>query len=82
MYDRLLKITYFVTTTEGTLVEGVLLRLFDRDNVSKLHRLLKSVMSNKGPQFVAKLTKELNRMLGIETRLSIAFHTQTDRQTE
>ena len=26
--------------------------------------------------------KELNRMLGIETRLSIAFHLQTDGQTE
>ncbi len=33
-------------------------------------------------QFVAKLTKELNRMLGIEIKLSIAFHPQADGQTE
>jgi len=28
------------------------------------------------------LTKELNKMLGIETKLSMAYHLQTDRQTE
>ncbi len=37
---------------------------------------------DRGPQFVAELTRELNRMLGIKTKLSIAFHPQTDRQTE
>ena len=41
-----------------------------------------SVVSDRGPQFAAELTKELNRMLGIETRLSIAFHLQTDGQME
>ena len=39
-------------------------------------------MSDRGPQFVAELTKELNRMLGIKTKLSMAFHPQTDGQTE
>jgi len=39
-------------------------------------------MSDRGPQFVAELVKELNKMLGIETRLSTAFHPQTDEQTE
>ena len=41
-----------------------------------------SVVSDRRPQFVAELTKELNRILGIETRLLTAFHPQTDRQTE
>ena len=39
-------------------------------------------MSNRRPQFVAELTKELNRMLGIKTKLSTVFHPQTDGQTE
>ena len=78
--DRLSKMTHFVATTEGTLAEG-LARLL-RDNVWKLHRLLESVVSDRGPQFAAELTKELNRMLWIKTKLSMAFHPQTDGQTE
>ena len=72
--------TYFVATTKETLAEG-LARLF-RDNIWKLHGLPESVVSDRGPQFAVKLTKELNRMLGIEMRLSIVFHPQTDGQME
>ena len=71
---------HFVVTTEATLAEG-LARLF-RDNIWKLHGLPESVVLDRGPQFAAELMKELNRMLGIETRLSTAFHPQTDGQTE
>ena len=78
VYNRLLK--NFVATIERTSVEG-LARLF-WDNVWKLHRLLESVVLDKGPQFAAELTKELNRMLGIKTKLSTVFHPQTNRQTE
>jgi len=78
--DRLSKMTHFVATMEGTSAEG-LARLF-RDNVWKLHGLLESVVSDRGPQFAVELTKELNRMLGIKTKLSTAFHPQTDGQTE
>ena len=78
--NRLSKMAHFVATTEGTSAEG-LARLF-QDNIWKLHRLPESVVSNRGPQFVAELTKELNKMLGIETRLSTVFYPQTDGQTE
>ena len=78
--DRLFKMTHFVATTEGTSVEG-LARLF-RDNVWKLYRLPESVVLDKRPQFAAGMTKELNRILGIKTKLLTAFHLQTDRQTE
>jgi len=78
--DRLSKMMHFVATTEGTLAEG-LARLF-RDNVWKLHGLPESMVLDRGPQFAAELTKELNRILGIETRLLTAFHLQTNGQME
>jgi len=68
--------TYFVATTKGTLAKG-LARLF-RNNVWKLHGLPESVISDRGLQFVVELTKELNKMLEIEMRLSTVFHPQTD----
>ena len=40
------------------------------------------MISNREPQFVMELTKELNKMLGLETRLLIVFHSYTDGQTE
>ena len=44
--------------------------------------MLESVVSDRGPQFATELTKELNKMLGIKTKLSIVFHLQTDGQME
>jgi len=78
--DRLLKMTHFVATTEGMSAER-LARLF-RDNIWKLHGLPESVVSDREPQLAAELTKELNRMLGIKTKLSTVFHPQMDGQTE
>ena len=46
------------------------------------HGLPESIISDRGPQFVAQLTKELNAMLGIRSDLAIAFHPQSNGQTE
>jgi len=78
--DRLTKMVHFIPTTEKTSAEG-LARLF-RDNVWKLHGLSESIISDRGPQFAAGLMRELNEMLGIKSKLSTAFHPQTDGQTE
>ena len=78
--DQLSKMTHFVATTEETSAEG-LARLF-RNNIWKLHGLLESVISDRGPQFVAELTRELNRMLEIKTKLLTTSHPQIDGQTE
>jgi len=50
--------------------------------VWKLHGLLKCVVSDRRSQFVASFTKELYRLLGIQISSSIAWHPQTDGQTE
>jgi len=78
--DRLTKMVHFIPTTEKTSAEG-LARLF-RDNVWKLHGLPESIILDRGPQFAAGLMRELNEMLGIKSKLSMAFHPQTDGQTE
>ena len=78
--DQLSKMTHFVATIEGTSAEE-LARLF-QDNVWKLHGLPESMILDQGPQFAAELTKKLNQMLDIETKLFTAFHPQTDGQTE
>ena len=78
--DWLTKMVHFIPTTEKTLAEG-LARLF-RDNVWKLHGLPESIISDRGPQFVAGLMRKLNGMLGIESKLLTAFHLQIDGQTK
>ena len=59
--DRFSKISHFVVMTEKITVKG-LARLF-RDNVWKLHGLPESVISDRGPQFVAGMMRGLNKMI-------------------
>ena len=39
-------------------------------------------MSDRRSQFVVEIMKKLNSILGIETKLSTSFYSQTDDQTE
>jgi len=71
---------YFIPTIEKISAEK-LARLF-RDNMWKLHSLPESIISDREPQFMAELIRELNQMLGIESKMSTAFHPQTDGQTK
>ena len=74
------KIVHFVPTMEKTSVERVA-RLF-WDNIWKLHELPESTIMDRGAQLIAGMMKELNQMLGIDMKLSIAYHLQTDSQTK
>jgi len=47
-----------------------------------LHGLPESIISDRGVQFAVEMMRELNNLLGIQTKLSIAYHPQTDRQIE
>jgi len=78
--DWLTKMVHFIPTAEKTMAEG-LAKLF-RDNVWKLHGLPKSIISDRGLQFMAGLMRELNQILGIKSKMSTVFHPQTDGQTE
>jgi len=78
--DRLTKMAHFIPTTEKTTAGG-LAQLF-RDNIWKLHGLPESIISDRGPQFAAGVMRKLNAMLEIDSKLSTAFHPQTDGQME
>jgi len=78
--DSVSKRAHFILTHTTMTAEGAA-RLF-LHQVWKLHGLPKCVVSDCGPQFVARFTRELYRLLGIKLASSIAWHPQTDRQTE
>jgi len=78
--DAVSKRVHFILMHTTVIAEGAA-RLF-LHHVWKLHGLPKRVVSDCGPQFVALFTKELYRLLGIQISSSIAWHPQTDRQTE
>ena len=78
--DRLSKMVHLIPTTARLSSEG-LARLF-RDNVWKHHGLPEQIISDRGPQFVSGFMRELNKLLGIKTSPSTAYHPQTDGQTE
>jgi len=41
-----------------------------------------AIILDQGPQFVAQVTQELWRKLGIKQKLSTAFHPQTDGESK
>ena len=70
--DSVSKRAHFILTHMTVTVEGAA-RLF-LYQVWKLHSLLKCVISDRGPQFVACFTRELYCLLGIRLASSIAWH--------
>jgi len=68
--DLVLKRAHFIPTHMMVTAEGAA-QLF-LHQVWKLHGLPKHVVSDRGPQFVARFTKELYRLLGIKLASSTA----------
>jgi len=78
--DSVSKRAHFIPTHTMVTVEGAA-RLF-LHQVWKLYGLPKCVISDRGPQFIARFTRELYHLLGIKLASSTAWHSQTDKQTE
>jgi len=78
--DAVSKRVHFIPTHTTVTAEGAV-RLF-LHYVWKLHGLLKHVVSDRRPQFIALFTKELYRLLGIRISSSTAWYPQTDGQME
>jgi hypothetical protein len=56
-------------------------RLF-QNNVWSQYGLPRTIIRNRGPQFVSQFMRDLLKLLGIKGNPSMAYHPQTDRQTE
>ncbi|KAI5115580.1 hypothetical protein M0805_009653 [Coniferiporia weirii] len=52
------------------------------DNVYRRFGLPKCIISDRGPQFASQVFQTLCTHLGIKSKLSMAYHPQTDGQTE
>ena len=78
--DRLSKQRHLVPCTTTITAEG-LSELFIH-NVFRLHGLPDTIISDRGTQFASDFWTHLCHCLGIDRRLSTAFHPQTDGQTE
>ena len=78
--DSVSKRAYFIPMHMMVTAEEAA-RLF-LHQVWKLYSLPKCVISDHGPQFVARFTRELYYLLGIKLASSTTWHPQTNRQTE
>jgi len=67
-------------TTTNISLEGIA-KIY-RDDIWKLHGIPRKILSDRGPQFASKFMEELTKALGTKRQLSIAYHSQTDGQTE
>jgi hypothetical protein len=78
--DRLTKIAHFlpvrVKYTVATCAELYIARILS------LHGVPKTIVSDRGPQFVSKFWEELHKALDTKLLHSSAYHPQTSGQTE
>jgi transposase InsO family protein len=78
--DSLTKCAPFILMHTTINTEGTAL-LFLKE-VWKHHGTPRVVVSDRGPQFVAGFTRKLYKLLGIKLAMSMAYHPQTNGQTE
>jgi transposase InsO family protein len=78
--DRLTKVTHFILV-RATYVRDKLAKLYI-DNILKLHGVPKSIVFDRGSQFVSKFWRSLHQALKTKLDFSSAYHPQSDVQTE
>ena len=53
-----------------------------RVNIWKLHGISRKIFSDQESQFASKFVEEFTKVLGTKRQLLMAYHPQTDSQTE
>jgi len=52
------------------------------DEIWKMHRIPRKILSDRGPQFMSRFMEELMKTLGTKNMLSTVYYPQSDRQME
>jgi len=78
--DRFTKMIRPKVMTTNILSEGIA-KIY-RNEIWKLYGVPRTILSNQGPQFALKFMEEFTKVLGTKRKLSMAYHPQTDGQTE
>lgn len=78
--DRLTKMAHFIPTYTTVDTLGVAKLIISE--VVRLHGLPADIVSDRGTVFTSRIWEQLCARLGIDRKLSTAYHPQTDGQTE
>ena len=78
--DRLTKMSHFIPCKKD--LDARQFATLFMQNIVRLHRIPRDIIPDRGSLFTSGLWKQITEKLGIERRLSTAFHPQTDGQTE
>jgi len=78
--DRLSKMAHYIPTTTDVNSKQVARLFFD--NIFCLHGIPDSIVFDYGTQFASEFTEALTNLVGIQQKISTAFHPQTDGQAD
>ena len=78
--DQFTKMIHLKATTTNVSCDEIA-KIY-QDEIWKLHGVPKAILSDREPQFTSRFMKDLTKTLGTRRMLLIAYHPQTDRQTE
>ena len=76
-FSKIIRLMAIMTSISS----GEVARIY-QDDIWKIHGIPKKIISDRGPQFASTFIGELCKALGIKRAISIAYHPQTDGQTE
>ena len=80
MVDRLSKYAHFIAM-QHSFTTSTVAQVF-QDNVYKLPGLPESIVSDRDKVFLSHFWQSMFKTLQVQLKLSIAYHPQTDGQTE
>ena len=78
--DWFMKMIQLKATTTNIFSKGIA-KIY-RDKIWKLYRIPRKILSNRGSQFTLKYIEDFTKVLRTTRQLSMAYHPQTDGQTE